>query len=779
MPADSAQRNEDGTGDLACTRCRERKIRCDRERPECSNCKRDPDTDCVYRHPAKRVNHLKLLCDSVEKLQDRLTTMESHFARSAGNVEPTGRAASASGTSVPPPKGNTGDEYTDDSEDDASDTGLDSSANSSEIHIFRSQIDHVDRWHGSSSLFVLCNRLKIRAMSSNKKGGDTVVPLSDLIQNLCDFTGRSDPFPAFSDQPLNQLVPKQQAQTAIEHFFRHVDYTTDLFVKDNLLANLDRLYSQPVQPHDEAWSVCFRVMVLLVLGLEISTQLGNGSDALFGNFARSFLPSRASMVNSRLVTTPRLINVQTLILLSVAAQQFDPLGWAELLFTHACTLARTMGLHHAQAPVNGDDSSDGIERSKVLQALYCRDKSLYISRGSVPWLPSYDSHLVSQVGAVAEKHTYYHSRVRLAIIQEDIYRLAHSSTKSTTTLSPKAQALLRRTEQKLDQYVKTFRVFDHGPPYALTCGHLIMDFLSTRILAYQHGTSQKHLDQRKSDARASCCLLLYVNGEKEDSILDQYKALTKCGVARRDSALAEDNSSPFTSALDAFSVPAFFILFEEVVYGKESSRRSRPISDLELLRKVSTTYTHSTRHMQSTSYHRKIAWIFDQLLSMIDLFKHKPGTPAPPALPAQSSMQDLVFSSPAPTQQHDYFNNIGGNLPLGDVHNFNLAPTPPSSGPSWDSLLSVLSNMGPSSDTDPLGTNFLSPDPFGQFMSNSLNGSANVLPPLPWPPITPGPSPGHGKRRRIEDDSAMEESTTRRQSQYSTSTEDLPFNLVT
>ncbi|RYF38694.1 MAG: Zn(II)2Cys6 transcription factor [Cytophagaceae bacterium] len=54
-------RSEYTTPDLACTRCRERKIRCGRERPECSNCERDGGATCVYQNPAKRVNHIKLL----------------------------------------------------------------------------------------------------------------------------------------------------------------------------------------------------------------------------------------------------------------------------------------------------------------------------------------------------------------------------------------------------------------------------------------------------------------------------------------------------------------------------------------------------------------------------------------------------------------------------------------------------------------------------------------------------------------------------------------------
>lgn len=48
------------TADAACARCRERKIRCGREKNGCANCERD-GVECDYFTPGKRVNHIKLL----------------------------------------------------------------------------------------------------------------------------------------------------------------------------------------------------------------------------------------------------------------------------------------------------------------------------------------------------------------------------------------------------------------------------------------------------------------------------------------------------------------------------------------------------------------------------------------------------------------------------------------------------------------------------------------------------------------------------------------------
>lgn len=46
--------------DVACSYCRTKKIRCDRERPSCSSCSRD-GVGCIYTAPARRINHVKAL----------------------------------------------------------------------------------------------------------------------------------------------------------------------------------------------------------------------------------------------------------------------------------------------------------------------------------------------------------------------------------------------------------------------------------------------------------------------------------------------------------------------------------------------------------------------------------------------------------------------------------------------------------------------------------------------------------------------------------------------
>lgn len=213
-------------------------------------------------------------------------------------------------------------------------------------HIFHSDVDMVDRYHGISSPFALCNRLYLRTLTLVKS--TEYNDLLGLLRDLCETAGGTEPFPTYNDHFPTQLPPKRQAIAAVDHYFKHIDCTTDIFVQRNLISNLERVYSQPHRPGDDTWAVCLKAIALLVLGMEISTQAGN---ALFGDFACSMLPSRAALVSSSLLNTPRLINVQTLIILVSLIFVFLR-GSTKLIMVfleHCSTTIRSTGL--VRAPI--------------------------------------------------------------------------------------------------------------------------------------------------------------------------------------------------------------------------------------------------------------------------------------------------------------------------------------------------------------------------------------------------------------------------------------------
>jgi hypothetical protein len=232
-----------------------------------------------------------------------LTTIESHLSRLTDTIT---QSANQDGTLSDVPLLQAASDrgcFDDDENDNRSESSSLHTDDSTDFHVLCKQVDMAGRYHGLSSLVVLCNQFRFRLCSLSACSA----LLRDELQNLCETASVTEPFPPYGDQPLIHLLPKQQSITAIECFLENVDCTTDIFVQSNLVGNLERVYSNITNPENDTWAICFQAITLLVLGMEITAQTNN---ALFGDFARSILPSRAALVNSRLLTTPKLINVQ-------------------------------------------------------------------------------------------------------------------------------------------------------------------------------------------------------------------------------------------------------------------------------------------------------------------------------------------------------------------------------------------------------------------------------------------------------------------------------------
>ncbi|KAH8424958.1 uncharacterized protein LDX57_002704 [Aspergillus melleus] len=601
--------------DLACTRCRERKIRCGRERPHCRSCEREEGVVCVYQNPVKRVNHLKLLCDSVELLQQRLTSIESHLSR-----------------------------------------------------------------------------LHARAESAD--------PESSGLRSTAEAEDSSTPRPALHGR-------EARCSSSIEHFLQHVDCQTDVFDPQNLRHQLDRVYEE----HDDVWAICFKTITLIVLGLEI-THAGT----LIGDFARSLLPNRAALVSSRVLTTSRLVNVQTLILLSVAAQQFDPPGWAELIFANACLIARTMGLH--SLPITANESM--CEQAKVFQALYIRDRRLCISRGAPSWLPSMEYKLTVELTDIAS-NLAYRDQFRLAIIQDGIHAQAH------TAAGVDAQSL----EKQLDHFINRTRLLQGPMSSVVSRSAQALEFLATRILAFEHGP-ETYAAQARSDARASCLLVLMAYGDRGQDLQDEFQELVR-GV-ENEVGLGGSPDTFFT-ALDAFSLPGVFILLNGLVQRHHVESESTSITNLDLLHRLSACYAEQTAWMPSTHYHRRVSWILDQLLLVIDMIQN----PQDASTCVQGAITHLSSDRPE-GMRHGSDTDIVGPWPPGDSSATSL---------TWDTWLSSTSPLGPSSLGPPTPidpTRVVSPDLLTQMLavSQGLDGVEN----LPWTTV---PETSGRKRRRTDD----------------------------
>lgn len=110
------------------------------------------------------------------------------------------------------------------------------------------------------------------------------------------------------------LPPKQLLAMACASFFQPGDLLTDLFCHSSFWANVDRIYSSPISANDDAWAVCFNLIILLGVGAEQSNSDSSVEflKPLMLNITRAFRCTT-------LFLTPKLINLQTLALLVSSA----------------------------------------------------------------------------------------------------------------------------------------------------------------------------------------------------------------------------------------------------------------------------------------------------------------------------------------------------------------------------------------------------------------------------------------------------------------------------
>jgi hypothetical protein len=405
-------------------------------------------------------------------------------------------------------------------------------------------------------------------------------------------------------------------------------------------------------------------------------------------------------------------------------------------------------------------AEEQLERSKVLSSLYAHDKSLCITNGSVSWLPTNDGKLAVQLRAAIDRRDPYSGRIQLAMIQDQIYRLTNATCRRDSVSNSKSQAAVKRVERQLSEHTIAFGIFEYEVPYYPRHAMLVLEFLATRIIALQHSAEPEHATQVRRDARASCLLLLIAHGDQDHEAVEAYNTLVSSAATRKKSAssiVAE--AIPFGSFFDSFSVPAFFILLEDLLQPTDDQDAAQYNADLELLQKVSTCYNLRTGQMQSNSYHRKVSRVFEYLLVLLDTLKKAKQNPSdsvsssvpvaemvPPHLP--------LHMSPFQSDMTDFSTLPMGSAAPGQVSSFPHLPSPCTPS-SWDNWLTMPSTM---MSATPFGTSKLSdfpvtdmPDLLAQMLGTSQSLSDSSAHQSQWSTSDTGSTSGRKRRRTGED----------------------------
>jgi hypothetical protein len=206
-----------------------------------------------------------------------------------------------------------------------------------DCRIFGSQDDLTDHYYGPCTLFALCKEFCDAVLSRKETqvrypeyfSGDVqqCEGLNEQLQSLLTrLYGDASPEEAFDLHSAHSTIGPPQKQLLLiaqSQFFQQADYTTDIFVQSNFLSHVDSIYSRPVVAQaDEAWAICFNVIILLFLGPENPNRGKN--DLLLGPRAvRQILDTvRMALSNPQIVMVPKLVNVQALTLL-VSSEYYE------------------------------------------------------------------------------------------------------------------------------------------------------------------------------------------------------------------------------------------------------------------------------------------------------------------------------------------------------------------------------------------------------------------------------------------------------------------------
>lgn len=422
-----------------------------------------------------------------------------------------------------------------------------------------------------------------------------------------------------------------------------------------------------------------------------------------------------------------------------------------------------MGLHKAELLPSDTSADDVVERAKVLRSLYVRDRSLCITRGSVLWLTSYDCNITTQLKVAVEQQVPYSSHIQLAMIQDELYHM--SSVPLEFRRAPGSKVLHAKPKsikQQLDQLATDYTLLSGTSAPFLPHDVLIgMEFLSTRIVALSLDSDTRHTESLMSNARASCLLLLIAYGDRSPSVVESYHSFTSTTVSstnQRSLPTSETNNKTFTTLLDRFSVPAFFILFERLAFLEvESDIEMKSNTDWELLCKVASCYTKVTSQMPPQSYHSRVARIFNQLIENALLFKRCQSssyTSTSSLAVAADSTQSNTSSDQqlASDPETAMIPSVPSSLLNGHIQD--LSHLTSSTGSfSWESLLSVPTTLDPpiSMDTQNLIHSSGTADLLNQLVEVPQHHPKPVSESMQWHSMLPDQHRAKKRPRTVDD----------------------------
>ncbi|KAH1440655.1 hypothetical protein KXV29_006324 [Aspergillus fumigatus] len=443
----------------ACDECRIRKVRCNKEYPKCSSCRKS-NLACGFSNKGKRVNHTKKLVNDVEILGNRLGKIEEALIRCLSAVErsQTPSNATARQSSVIPSDDSSHPDPNDSAPTDGNtltDASLETNAEACNDPTFPGSTPIASFYTEAQAA---CDRLRsvvpfASPDSQHSPASPDFIPdrtgsLQSRLQEvgeLFEKFARESPVMSIpeSDGLLPSLPPRALVETCLETYFACLSPFLPLYSRQSVMAAIDEQYGPRVNSPDPAWVISFNNILLQTLDARYSAATRAGSithNLLEEELIKSLLLNyRRGYNNFERLLRPQLANVQALLSMvgrpffmhgiftvlpaqALIALKYFSLATFETVFAQACQLAKSIGLHQSSP------DSENAEQKDLWWSLFIIDKHASFLAGKPCLLPSYDCGLPFPVAK--SEHLPRDQRsahISLARIQEDVYQRLYSA----------------------------------------------------------------------------------------------------------------------------------------------------------------------------------------------------------------------------------------------------------------------------------------------------------------------------------------------------------------
>ncbi|KAI5811164.1 fungal-specific transcription factor domain-containing protein, partial [Peziza echinospora] len=485
----------------ACDSCRDKKVRCGREKPICHNCK-TWKVRCTYSDRVKRDSEASRTIQRFEEVFERLDTIEATMLTLVSAVErvagligqvtqrspsiPRSTAASiASGSlahHVSPPRSRRNTSASISSPQNSLVVG-----NSGSVHYLGSSSllsitqeaesliadgnqqtapgdDGQPNSTSSTHAAAPPHRFSIKsiitaAVSDNRYSSGRLgsVNLKDyktpqwengLTVDL-DIPPPEDPLTSALELTKLSMPDESTANALVDEYFKKINIWLPLFDEGRFRARLAQTYANGIKDSstERGWLVCVNNVFLFGIYGRSNYQRTEMESGIAAGF---FFNAWAAMDDISVLLGESLENVQALCTGAVVAIEISKPGLCWSLLSQACRLAMTIGLHRN---VNIWTSSNhhgtaqekyaiSQERKSVFWNLYILDKALSLTFGRPTCLPDFDCDVELPVDdGTNPAYKYFNALVGLSRIRSGIYMRLYSATAGKMSVEERQMAV--------------------------------------------------------------------------------------------------------------------------------------------------------------------------------------------------------------------------------------------------------------------------------------------------------------------------------------------------